>query len=264
MYTDTHFHLDHFALKGTIPDLISEAESAGVTRLIAIGGGDEANELALRTAKDYPDRLWCSVGYDRDLATEWNGDLSRLRPLLDDPKAVAIGECGIDYFHDTDNADEQKRLFGAMLDLAVDVQKPVVVHSREADADTLDLLRDFSKRWPDPGRPCAVLHCFTGSSDFARKLVDLNLMISFSGILSFKNAADLREVASALPGDRLLIETDSPYLAPEPYRGQRNRPAYVTEVARVLADLRNLHPDDLAHITTLNAEHLFQTKGNAS
>lgn len=258
MYTDTHFHLDHFALKGILPDLMSEAESAGVTRLIAIGGSDKANDLALQTANQYPQQLWCSAGYDRDLATDWDGDLRRLRPLLDDPKVVAIGECGIDYFHDTDNADAQKRLFSAMLDLAVEVQKPVVVHSREADADTLDLLQNFSQRWPDPSRPCAVLHCFTGSLDFARNLIDLNLMISFSGILSFKNAADLREVAATLPEDRLLIETDSPYLAPEPHRGQRNQPAYVTEVARVLADIRNLPLDDLARITTRNAEHLFQ------
>ncbi|MEX2608022.1 MAG: TatD family hydrolase [Kiritimatiellia bacterium] len=258
MYTDTHFHLDHFALNETIPHLMSDAEAADVTRLIAIGGSDEANALALTTAHDYPDRLWCSVGYDRDLSSGWDGDLSRLRPLLTDPKVVAIGECGIDYFHDTDNAVDQKRLFSAMLDLAVEVQKPVVVHSREADADTLDLLRDFSRRWPDPDRACAVLHCFTGSLDFARKLIDLNLMISFSGILSFKNAADLREVASVLPEDRLLIETDSPYLAPEPHRGQRNQPAYVAEVARVLAEARNLPLDDLSHITTRNARHLFQ------
>ncbi|MEX2381986.1 MAG: TatD family hydrolase [Opitutales bacterium] len=258
MYTDTHFHLDHFALKGTVPELMSDAEAADVTRLIAIGGSDEANALALKTANDYPDRLWCSVGYDRDLATDWDGDLSRLLPLLTDPKVVAIGECGIDYFHDTHNADEQKRLFAAMLDLAAETGKPVVVHSREADADTLDLLRDFSRRWPDPDRPCAVLHCFTGSADFARQLIDLNLMISFSGILSFKNAADLREVAADLPEDRLLIETDSPYLAPEPHRGQRNQPAFVTEVARVLAETRNLPLDTLADITTRNARHLFQ------
>jgi TatD DNase family protein len=258
MFIDTHFHLDHFALKGTIPDLFADAQAAGVTQLIAIGGSDEANALALQTAKARPGQLWCSAGYDRDLASGWDGGLSRLRPLLSESKVVAIGECGIDYFHESDNADDQMRLFSAMLDLAVEVKKPVVVHSREADADTLDLLRAFSRRWPDPDRPCAVLHCFTGSLDFARKLIDLNLMISFSGILSFKNAANLREVAAALPEDRLLIETDSPYLAPEPHRGQRNRPALVTEVARVLADIRKRPLDDIARLTTRNAEQLFQ------
>ena len=263
MYTDSHFHLDSFALKGTIPDVLEAAREAGVDRLVAIGGTDEANQLALNLSEAHPRTLWSTAGYDRDLCRDWDGDLTRLRPLLEEDRVVAVGECGIDYFHKENPPAAQQTLFGTMLDLAVETGKPAVVHSRDADADTLAMLRDFSARWPDPDRPCAVLHCFTGSLDFAKHLLDLNLVISFSGILTFKNAAPLREVAHALPLDRLLIETDSPYLAPEPHRGERNQPAYVPRVAACLAELRDIPPEAVAEATSANAARLFSLPGTA-
>lgn len=261
MFTDSHFHLDTFARKGAIADMLAAAEVASVTRMVAIGGDDEANALALDTAKAHPGRLWCTTGYDRDLCRDWDGDLSRLRPFFDELEVVAVGECGIDYFHKDNPPEDQKRLFGAMLDLAVEVGKPVIVHSREADADTLDMLTDFSNRWPLADRPCAVLHCFTGSLEFARKLLDLNLMISFSGIVSFANAANLRKVAAELPDEALLIETDSPYLAPVPHRGRRNQPAYVSHVAACLAEIRDTTPEALGENTTRNANRFFGLDG---
>jgi len=261
MFTDSHFHLDHFALKGTIPDLLAASEEAQVTRMVAIGGSDEANQLALDTAQAHSDVLWCTAGYDRDLCQHWGGDTTALRPLLDDSKVVAVGECGIDYFHKENPADAQQELFGTMLDLAVEVRKPVIVHSRDADEDTLSMLKAFSARWPEADRPCAVLHCFTGSLDFAHALLDLNLMISFSGIVTFKNAADLREVAADLPDDRILIETDSPYLAPVPHRGERNQPAFVPHVAACLAEVRGTSPEDIGHLTTANALRFFSLDG---
>ncbi len=257
MYCDSHFHLDSFEAKGETEDLLRRAREAEVRRLVAIGGSDTANDLALRTAHAHPDAVWATAGYDRDLANAWDGDLSRLRPLLDDPSVVAVGECGIDYFHKENDPSAQKRLFGSMLDLALESRKPVVVHSREADADTLDLLRDFSSRWPDPSRPCAVLHCFTGDRSFAHSLLDLNVLISFSGILTFRNGAPLREVAALLPDHALLIETDSPYLTPVPHRGQRNEPAFVPHVAACLADIRGRSPDEIAALTSHNAARLF-------
>ncbi|WFB37095.1 TatD family hydrolase [Kiritimatiellota bacterium B12222] len=257
MYFDSHFHLDTFAAEDRIPEIMAQAASAQVKHMLAIGGRDAANELALNSAQAYPDQLWCSAGYDRDLAPRWDGDLSRLRPLLSHDKVVAIGECGIDYFHNTGSPEEQKRLFGAMLDLACEFQKPVVVHSREADEDSLEMLTAFSKKWPVPDRACAVLHCFTGSLDFAKKLVDLNLMISFSGIVSFRNAADLREVAREIPEDRILIETDSPYLAPVPHRGKQNQPAFVPHVAEVLAEVRRCSPQEIGEQSTRNALGFF-------
>lgn len=258
MYTDSHFHLDHFALKGTIPELMENARAAEVTRLIAIGGSDDANALALETARAYPGEIRATAGYDRDLAPGWDGDLSRVREAVAQPEVVAVGESGLDYFHKNIDPAAQRTLFAAMLDLAVESGKPMVIHSRDADADTLDMLRAYSARWPHPERPCGVLHCFTGSADFARALLDLNLMISFSGIVTFKNAADLRAIAAWIPEDRLLIETDSPYLAPEPHRGERNEPRRVPCVAACLAEQRNIPPEILAHQTTENAMRLFQ------
>lgn len=257
MFTDSHFHVDHFELKNTVPDLVTAARDASVTRMIAIGGSDDANLRALRTAQSHPGLIWATAGYDRDLAPGWNQDLSTLTPLFDHPEIVAVGESGIDYFHREIDPAAQRRLFEAMLDLALRVRKPVIIHSRDADDDTLALLKPFAERWPLPHRPCGVLHCFTGSTDFAAKLLDLNLMISFSGILTFKNAADLREAAATIPDDRLLIETDSPYLAPVPHRGQRNQPAWVPHVAACLADIRHTTPDTIGTLTTANACRVF-------
>lgn len=257
MWWDTHFHLDSFHKKGVIPEILSEAEQEGVSTLTAIGGGIEANQLAVDTATRYPDRLCSTVGFDRDLAPGWDGDLSPVALLASETCVVGIGECGLDYFHMCGSREEQHRLFEANLDLALNTQKPVIVHSREAEEDTLHHLRSFSQAWT-ADRPCAVLHCFTGDVKFARQLVDLNILISFSGILTFKNASSIREAAQALPDEALLVETDSPYLAPEPYRGQRNQPARVRQVGEFLADLRNTSYADMARITSSNASRLFQ------
>lgn len=258
MYTDSHFHLDHFALKGSIPELVANAREASVTRLIAIGGSDDANRLALDTARAYPGGMWATAGYDRDLAPDWDGDLSRVREAVSQPEVVAVGESGLDYFHKNIDPAAQRRLFAAMLDLSVETGKPMVIHSRDADADSLDMLAEFSRRWPYPDRPCGVLHCFTGSDGFARALLDLNLMISFSGIATFKNAADLRATAAWIPDDRLLIETDSPYLAPEPHRGERNEPRRIPCVAACLAAVRDISPEALGELTTANAVRFFR------
>ncbi|MGA0369901.1 MAG: TatD family hydrolase [Kiritimatiellia bacterium] len=258
MYFDSHFHLDHFALKESVPEMLDNARAADVSGMLAIGGSDPANQLAFETATRHPDRLWCSAGYDRDLAPGWDGEISRLRPLLAEPKVVAVGECGLDYFHKSGSPEEQRKLFQSMLDLACEYRKPVVVHSREADTDTLEMLEAFSRNWPEPDRCCAVLHCFTGSQEFANKLLDLNLMISFSGIVTFSNAAALREVAATIPEDRLLIETDSPYLAPVPHRGKRNEPAFVPHVAEVLAGLRHTRPEEIGTLTARNARNFLR------
>lgn len=253
MYFDSHFHLDHFAAKEIIPEMITRAEEAQVTKMLAIGGSDEANKLAFTTSLEYPGKIWCSAGYDRDMAPGWNGNITQLRELLGKPEVVAVGECGIDYFHNTCTPDEQKRLFGAMIDLAVEFKKPVIVHSREADEDSLEMLTELSQKWTDKNRSSAVLHCYTGSVAFAEKLLELGLMISFSGIVTFKNAADLREVATMVPDDRLLIETDSPYLAPVPHRGKRNEPAFVPHVAEMLAETRKISQEEIAALSTRNA-----------
>ena len=258
MWWDTHFHLDSFARKNSVHECLQEAADADVTRLTAIGGSDEANTLALNTARDSADHLVCSVGYDRDLAPGWDGDTSRLRALINEPEVVAIGECGLDYVHNCGTREEQYTLFQANLELSLQSGKPVVVHSREAEEDTLKVLREFSSSWNHPDRPCAVLHCFTGDLDFAKRLIELNIMISFSGIVTFKNAATLREAAAGLPDEWILVETDSPYLAPVPHRGKQNTPAFVPLVGSVLADIRGQSPEEIAESTSRNAARLFE------
>ena len=258
MWWDTHFHLDSFAKKEIIPDMLDRAKEDHVHTLTAIGGSDGANQLVLQTLEAFPDHLYGTVGYDREVAPGWDQDLSRLQPLVDHPQVVAVGECGLDYFHTCGTPTEQHTLFEANLDLSRSSGKPVIVHSREAEEDTLSVLEAHSKAWSFPDRPCAVLHCFTGDSDFAKKLVDLNIYISFSGILTFKNAAQIQDAAKVLPEEVLLVETDSPYLAPVPHRGERNEPAWVSCVGAFLAELRGTSPEHIAEVTTRNAAHFFQ------
>ena len=257
MFIDTHVHFDSFRDAAGIAEAVDRAAAAGVTRMIAVGGSPEGSLAAIAAAADFPARIYAAVGFDRDQAkSEWSAE-SFVRNLnrLD---VVAVGEIGLDYHYHPDTAADQKKLFGQMLDLAGKHRLPVIVHSRRADDDTVALLLEHVRRWRgEPGR-IGVLHCFTGSRGFATKLLDLGLMISFSGIVTFKKADDLRAVAREVPEDRLLIETDSPYLAPVPHRGRSNEPAYVVHVAETLAKIRNDTVEHIAHSTSRNAERLFE------
>jgi TatD DNase family protein len=256
MFIDTHVHFDRFVKDGTFPELLERAAAAKVCEMVAIGGSAVANALSLKLAAEYPGRIFGCAGYDRDEAPE-NPDLSELRNVVANPLVKAVGETGLDYYYSADTAAEQKTLFAVNLALAAEFEKPVVVHTRDADEDTLALLHDFSRDWKgDPARS-GVLHCFTRGAGFARQVLDLGLMISFSGIVSFANADPLREVAKYVPDDRLLIETDSPYLAPVPMRGNRNEPAFVVHVAKQLAELRGCSVESIAKLTARNARTLF-------
>ena len=256
MFFDTHVHFDSFRTSSAIAGVIDRAAAAGVTRMVSVGGHAEANAAAVSVARTFPDRISAAIGIDRDQAgsgwsTEaFDQELVRLSP-------VAIGEIGLDYHYHPETAAAQKRLFAAMLALAAKHRLPVIVHSREADEDTVALLQEHVQDWPGDSGRIGVLHCFTGSSKFAAKILDLGFMISFSGIVTFRNADSLRAVAREVPGDRLLIETDTPYLAPVPYRGGPNEPAYVVRVAEELAKIRHDTVDQIAHSTALNAEMLF-------
>jgi len=256
MFFDTHVHFDSFVADGSLAAILERAESSTVRKLLAVGGSPEANELSLRLAREFSGRIFGSVGYDRDLAGEAN-DLAALRELAARPETVAIGETGLDYFYESEKAKQQKELFFQCLETAAEVQKPVIVHTRDADDDTLGMLTGFSKVWKgDPSR-IGVLHCFTRDETFAKALLDLGFYISFSGIVTFRNADPLREVATFVPEDRLLIETDSPYLAPMPHRGKRCEPAFVVDTAKRLAELRGVAVESLAKATMDNALHLF-------
>ena len=253
-FIDTHAHFDTFAAEGSVAEQVAACEKAGVSRVVAIGGSPDANELAVALSREYPEKLYATVGMDRDYAEKaWDAEV--LGDLAAVDTVVAIGETGLDYHYEKENKAAQLELFEAMLDLALQVKKPVVVHSREADEDTVASLRKYVERC-DAAVP-GVLHCFTGSQAFADSLIDLGLYISFSGILTFKNAASLREVAKSIPLDRIVIETDAPYLAPVPYRGKRNEPAWVVEVAKCLAEIRDEPLSLIAEQTNENAQRLF-------
>ncbi len=262
MFFDTHVHFDSFAEPGELDGVLDRCAAAGVDRMVAVGGSVTGNRLAASLAERCPDRIVFAAGFDRDLAVS-RPDLGELRALLARPGAAAVGETGLDYYYGPETVAEQRALFRDMLGLAAEFGLPAIVHSREADDDTIALLNEAVAARTAPGCP-GVLHCFTGSARFAERVLDLGLWISFSGIVTFRNADPLREVARQVPDDRLLIETDSPYLAPVPVRGRKNEPAYVTHVAAMLAKIRNDSIEHIAHITAQNAQRLFGIHGAVS
>jgi len=253
---DTHVHFDDFQKTGDLAAVLERAAAAGIGRMIAIGGTAAGNDLALELAAAQPERLQAAVGFDRYLAGQ-TPDFDRLAQQAVRPGVAAIGECGLDYHYSPETAAAQRDLFARMLALARDRRLPVVVHSREADDDTLAMLQEHAAAWSGDLDRLGVLHCFTGGEDFARRVLAGGLLVSFSGILTFRNADSIRAAARLVPADRLLVETDAPYLAPVPHRGRRNEPAFIVEVVRALAAARNEPVERIAEQTTRNAEHLF-------
>lgn len=261
MFFDTHVHFDDFVKDGSLQAVLQRAEDSNVWNMVAVGGSPEANELAQRLAAAFPGRIFASAGYDRDLA---GGvvDITALQQLAARPETVAIGETGLDYHYAPEKAKEQQRLFFQCLELSIQSRKPVIVHTRDADEDTIGMLTEFSNVWKGDELRRGVIHCFTRDEAAARAFLDLGFHISFSGIVTFANADPLREVAKMVPDDRLLIETDSPYLAPVPHRGKRCEPAFVADVAGRLAALRDVSIDELVRITCENATRLFEPPGD--
>ena len=256
MFIDSHVHFDRFVKDGTFAELLSSAKAAQVLEMVAIGGSSEANALSLKLAQEHPGQIFGCAGYDRDEATE-GYDLSELRNFVENPLVKAVGETGLDYYYTAETATEQKKLFADNLALAAEVGKPVVVHTRDADEDTLAMLSEYASAWKGDAARLGVLHCFTRDTAFARQVLDLGLLISFSGIVTFANADPLREVVQYVPDDRLLIETDAPYLAPVPMRGRRNEPSFVVHVAKQLAELKGCSLEFIANLTATNARTLF-------
>lgn len=256
MFFDTHVHFDDFAEDGTLHALLERAEASCIHKMIAVGGSDEANALALRLHGEYSGRIYAAVGYDRHMADS-DCDIAGLRKHAESPAVVAIGETGLDYFYEPDQARAQQTLFAHCLETASQTSKPIIVHTRDADDDTLSMLRDYSSQWKGGAGRQGVIHCFTRDEKMARALLDLGFYLSVSGIVTFNNAGSLREVAQYIPADRLLLETDSPYLAPIPHRGKRNEPSFMADTAKRLAEVRGEDVEYLAGITTENAIKLF-------
>ncbi|MFC6631738.1 TatD family hydrolase [Microbulbifer taiwanensis] len=254
MLVDSHCHLDRLKLdqfEGDLDAVLDLARSRGVGKFLCVGISLDNVDRVVDLAGKYDDVV-CSVGVHPLDVDSGLADVDRLLEMARKPNVVALGETGLDYYYSTETREVQQQSFVAHLQAAGRAELPVIVHTRDAREDTIELIREHG----DPEH-AGVLHCFTESWEMARAALDLNYYISLSGIVTFKNAEALRDVARKVPLDRLLVETDSPYLAPVPYRGKPNIPAYVREVAEFIAELRGIPFEQLAAITTENFYRLF-------
>ena len=251
---DSHAHLDYPQFEGKIDEVLSRAKALGVTEVISIGVKLSAVDGPRRLAETY-DNVWFSAGIHPHEASS-EPDACNLQAILvaaDHPKCVAIGEAGLDYFYDNAPRKVQAESFRVQIEAARQTGKPIIVHARDADADMAEILEtEMSK-----GAFTGVLHCFSSGAELARRAVDIGFYISFSGILTFGKAQELRQIASELPAERLLVETDSPYLAPTPFRGKTNEPGYTRHVLERLAEVRNTCAEHMAEQTRENTLRLF-------
>ena len=257
MLIDSHCHLEYKGLVEDQAGVLARAREAGVTGFLNISTRLREWDQVIATAAREDD-VWASVGIHPHEA-DAHADLgaAALIEASGHPKVVAIGETGLDYFYDHSDRATQRALFRTHIAVARDTGLPLIVHTRDAEEDTAAILSDEMGKGAFP----ALIHCFTASADFARKMLDLGLTISLSGIVTFKNARDLQDIAAQLPEDRLLVETDAPFLAPVPHRGRVCEPAYTADTARFVAQLRGVEPEALAETTTRN---FFQLFGKAS
>ena len=259
MYIDSHAHIEADDFDADRDEVIRRALDSGVEIIVDVGDGDvskDSHAAAFRLADEHP-FIYTTVGVHPHEARLLDAELfARLCDLSTHEKVIAWGEIGLDYHYDNSPRDVQRDAFRKQLAAARERRLPAVIHTREAEADTLEILK---QEWGASGLP-GVIHCFTGTRQFAEAAVALGFYISFSGVVTFKSAEDLRETAAALPIDRLLIETDSPFLAPVPHRGRRNEPAYVVEVARQIASLRGMGVEDVGRVTSANFKRLFRVE----
>jgi TatD DNase family protein len=256
MLIDTHSHLDQEDFNADRAEVISRAVAAGVEAMIAIGVTADSSEAVVKLAAEQP-TVFAAVGIQPNYCAQAQpGDWERIVALVDLPKVLAIGETGLDRYWDYTPFDVQQDYFDRHLRLSQERKLPFIVHTRESDADVVAMLREARARGPLSG----VMHSFTGSAETAAECVTLGLYISFAGMVTFKKSDDLRAVAATVPADRILVETDSPYLSPHPLRGKRNEPANVVHTARVLAEARGIGFDEFAAQTTANARRLFGFK----
>lgn len=253
MLVDSHCHLDFPDFKDELDGVVARAKAAGIGRMVTISTRVRRQADLIAIAERFPE-VYCSVGtHPHHAHEELDISAADLVERTRHPKVVAIGEAGLDYHYDNSPREAQEQGFRAHIAAARETGLPLVIHSREADADMAALLESETHS----GRFPAVLHCFTGGPALAFKAIELGLYVSFTGILTFKKSEDLRAIARDLPADRILVETDSPYLAPGKYRGKRCEPAYVIETANVLAATRGVSADEIARQTTDNFFRLF-------
>ncbi len=251
---DSHAHLTFPELSGRIDDLLGQCDQAGVNRVITVGVHLDDARAAVDLAERYPGRIHVAAGFHPHEAGDVSkDDLEAMATLWDHPSVVAAGEIGLDYHYDHADRADQRRVFARQLELAVDRGYPVVIHSREAFDDTVAILLKHGL-----AHHRVAFHCFSGTAEQAARLVEHGWWVSFTGIVTFRKSETLWEAARSYPADRVMIETDSPFLSPEPVRHIRpNVPAHVVHTARFLADLRGISPEDLGDLTTANTQRFF-------
>jgi TatD DNase family protein len=253
MLIDSHCHLDFPDFVEELPAVIMRAKAAGVARMVTISTRVRRFDV-IKGIADRFDEVFCTVGtHPHNAHEELDIGVSDLVRLAQHPRCVGIGEAGLDYHYDKSPRDAQRQGLLTHIAAARETQMPLVIHAREADDDMIAILRDETAK----GRFPAILHCFSSGASLAEIGVELGFFVSFSGILTFKTSESLRDIARSVPLDQVLVETDAPYLAPVPYRGKRNEPAFVTATAKVLADLKGLDHADMAAQLTQNTYRCF-------
>ncbi|HHY75084.1 MAG TPA: TatD family hydrolase [Bacillus bacterium] len=253
MLFDTHVHLNASQFADDVEEVIKRAQSEGVSAMVCVGFDRQTIQEAIRIAEKH-DFIYASVGWHPvDAIDMQEDDLLWLEELASHPKVVALGEMGLDYYWDKSPKDIQKDVFRKQIRLAKKVKLPIIIHNREATQDIVEILKE-----EDAAEVGGIMHCFSGSLEIAKECIAMNFYISFGGPVTFKNAKKPKEVAAELPLEKLLIETDCPYLTPHPYRGKRNEPAYVKFVAEQIAELKGISYEEVARQTTLNAKRVFQ------
>ena len=253
MLVDSHCHLDFKDFDADRDDVLARAKAAGVDLMVTISTKITEAEKIIKLAET-SEALVCSIGiHPHEAGREPETNAAQLVALAKHEKVVGIGETGLDYFYEHSPRDAQQRNFRAHIEASRKSRLPLIVHARDADEDTADILEDEMGKGEYPG----LIHCFTAGPELARRALDIGFYISISGIVTFKNATDLRETIKAVPFERLLVETDAPFLAPVPHRGKRNEPSFVADTAAMLAELKGVSTEELARITSDNFFTLF-------
>jgi TatD DNase family protein len=253
MLIDTHCHLDFPDLLSDVDAVVARAHAAGVGRIVTISTHLARRASYMALAERFPNVFFTIGTHPHNAAHEPDETADVIMALSQHPKCVAIGEAGLDFHYDKSPRDIQRQVFRRHIAAARGTGLPLVIHARDADSEMIDILREEHACGPFG----AILHCFSSGAELARVGVELGFYLSFSGIITFKRSSELREIAAATPLDRLLVETDAPYLAPEPHRGKPNEPAYVVRTAEVLARVKDISAADLASATSANAERVF-------
>lgn len=255
MLIDTHAHLQDPAFKQDRHETIARAKAAGLEKMICIGYDYETSVEAVQLAQQYPE-IHAVVGVHPHDAKNLNSEvLAKLYELARDPRVVAIGETGLDYYRNLSSPEKQRKAFKDQIKLAQELYKPLVIHDRDAHQEVLDIIKQEKA-----GKNEGIMHCYSGHLPLAVDLMKEGFYISFAGPLTFKNAKKSREVATRIAIERILIETDCPYLTPEPFRGKRNEPAFIVHTARKLAELRQKTEEEIAYITNQNARRVYRIK----